>query len=309
MPLAVSATTLSGRRRRRVDERADVVGVLVEQVAVLERPIGPCAGDRRIVQQLLGRSPGSRPARCRGRSGRAPARHSLIPLYAAGLCEAVNMAPGASRRPEAKYRMSVEASPRSVTDAPSQRAPSAKAADSSTPERRMSRATRSRSRPGEAGEGAARWPGTASASSWSGTVAADVVGLEDGCGSCRRRSAWGISLIRSVEGDGAAADPPAARTSTYRVRPAIRLPGSGPAVSGPPDRAAPDTARPASPTTRRTIPRRVEDEHRQVGRLVGARSAVGQRDVWLVGTTTIRLGVDPPGPSPPWPASWGSTRP
>ena len=43
--------------------------------------------------------------------GRAPERQSLSPLYCAGLCEAVNMAPGASRWPDAKYKKSVEAMP------------------------------------------------------------------------------------------------------------------------------------------------------------------------------------------------------
>ena len=60
--------------------------------------------------------------------GRAPDWHSLSPLYRAGLCEAVNMAPGASRLPAAKYRRSVEARPRSTTATPSDRTPSAKAA-------------------------------------------------------------------------------------------------------------------------------------------------------------------------------------
>ncbi len=41
-------------------------------------------------------SPVSRPM------GRAPDWHSLSPLYLAGLWEAVNMAPGASRLPAAK---------------------------------------------------------------------------------------------------------------------------------------------------------------------------------------------------------------
>ena len=79
------------------------------------------------------------------------------------------MAPGASRRPEAKYKKSVEAIPRSVTAAPSARAPSAKAADSSTPEGRMSRTT---SRRGRLVNRATAVPMARhrSASSWSGTV-------------------------------------------------------------------------------------------------------------------------------------------
>ena len=74
---------------------------------------------------MISRSPVSAP------TGRAPARHSLIPLYWAGLCEAVNMAPGASRLPDAKYSSSVEVSPRSTTSTPAEVTPSAKARVSS----------------------------------------------------------------------------------------------------------------------------------------------------------------------------------
>ena len=41
MPLAVSATTLSGRRAVEVDERADVVGEGAQQVERLEPAGGP----------------------------------------------------------------------------------------------------------------------------------------------------------------------------------------------------------------------------------------------------------------------------
>lgn len=34
-------------------------------------------------------------------TGAAPARHILMPLYCAGLCEAVNIAPGRSSAPDA----------------------------------------------------------------------------------------------------------------------------------------------------------------------------------------------------------------
>ena len=101
--------------------------------------------------------------------GRAPDWHSLSPLYRAGLWEAVNMAPGASRLPAAKYRRSVEARPRSTTATPSDRTPSAKARDSSTPDSRMSRATSSRGAPvkrATATPMARNW----SALSWSGTT-------------------------------------------------------------------------------------------------------------------------------------------
>ena len=51
MPLAVSATTFSGRRTADVDERADVVGVGVEHRTVLER--------RQTVRVELGRAAGA----------------------------------------------------------------------------------------------------------------------------------------------------------------------------------------------------------------------------------------------------------
>ena len=54
-------------------------------------PATPCSTASRIVA-----SPVSTPI------GTAPARHSLMPLYLAGLWLAVNIAPGTSRAPEAK---------------------------------------------------------------------------------------------------------------------------------------------------------------------------------------------------------------
>ena len=69
---------------------------------------------------------------------------NLAPLYWAGLCDAVNMAPGASRVPEAKYMRSVEPRPRSTTSRPWDRTPSANASTNDTPDGRMSRATRMR---------------------------------------------------------------------------------------------------------------------------------------------------------------------
>src|SRR5687767_6488675 len=92
-----------------------------------------------------------------------------MPLYCAGLCEAVNMAPGASSRPAAKYRRSVDARPRSTTSTPWAVTPSAKAAARSTPDSRMSRATRTR---GAAAKRAKAAPTARhiEASNWSGTV-------------------------------------------------------------------------------------------------------------------------------------------
>ena len=57
--------------------------------------------------------------------GTAPARHILIPLYRAGLCDAVNIAPGRFSRPEAKYSRSVEPSPAITTSRPALVTPSA----------------------------------------------------------------------------------------------------------------------------------------------------------------------------------------
>ena len=96
-------------------------------------------------------------------------RHSFRPLYRAGLCDAVNMAPGASRCPEAKYKKSVEAMPRSVTSTPSARTPSENARASSTPDSLMSRVTRISGAPAKRAM-ARPIARHMSASSWSGTV-------------------------------------------------------------------------------------------------------------------------------------------
>ena len=50
--------------------------------------------------------------------GLAPLKQSLIPLYAAGLWLAVNMAPGRLSFPEAKYNISVDAKPIRMTSSP-----------------------------------------------------------------------------------------------------------------------------------------------------------------------------------------------
>ncbi len=61
-----------------------------------------------------------------------------MPLYCAGLCEAVNIAPGSPSSPEAKYSWSVEQSPIRVTSAPWPAAPRAKAAERPGDDGRMS---------------------------------------------------------------------------------------------------------------------------------------------------------------------------
>jgi hypothetical protein len=77
-----------------------------------------------------------RPVSCP--TGRAPDRHSLMPLYFAGLWLAVNMAPGSPSHPDAKYSWSVEPSPVCTTAAPAALAPAAKAAASAGDDSRMS---------------------------------------------------------------------------------------------------------------------------------------------------------------------------
>ncbi|SLH33695.1 Uncharacterised protein [Mycobacteroides abscessus subsp. abscessus] len=87
----------------------------------------------------------ARPVSCP--TGSALARHSLMPLYRAGLWLAVNIAPGQPNRPEAKYNSSVEASPMCTTSRPCAVTPSAKAAASSGEDSRMSCPTTTRVAP------------------------------------------------------------------------------------------------------------------------------------------------------------------
>ena len=95
MPLAVSATTFRGRSALDVDERPHVLGEVVQQVERLDAPRARWAAGRRPGRpsRLISASPVSSPI------GRAPARHSLMPLYWAGLCEAVNIARRGVERP------------------------------------------------------------------------------------------------------------------------------------------------------------------------------------------------------------------
>ena len=86
---------LERAQRPDVDEGDDVVGPLLEQVELA--PTSPVTAAVGSPSSASAHRLGSRPGRCRARSGRAPARQNLMPLYCAGLCEAVNMAPGASR--------------------------------------------------------------------------------------------------------------------------------------------------------------------------------------------------------------------
>ena len=81
-----------------VDELAQVRGVAGEQVArSTDRARPPAAGSAAPISSAarsrISASPVSVP------TGSAPARHSLMPLYRAGLWLAVNIAPGRPRLP------------------------------------------------------------------------------------------------------------------------------------------------------------------------------------------------------------------
>ena len=105
--------------------------------------------------------------------GAAPARHSLMPLYCAGLWLAVNIAPGTSSEPAAKYSMSVDPSPASTTSTPREITPSAKARESGTEESRMSCAVTTEVAPVSAWTNSANAAPIARATSsshWSGTT-------------------------------------------------------------------------------------------------------------------------------------------
>ena len=91
---------LERTEHRAVDERPHVVAELVQQVEGADRPVPAASGGLVGPTSLstmawMSRRPVSWP------TGRAPGRHSLIPLYLAGLWEAVSMAAGASRLPAA----------------------------------------------------------------------------------------------------------------------------------------------------------------------------------------------------------------
>ncbi|CAB4836651.1 unannotated protein [freshwater metagenome] len=141
MPFAVSATIFNGRR---FDWSMNERTCVAKSASRSSEEIDPGSATRGRVcsaSALISRRPESSPI------GLAPARHILMPLYCAGLCDAVNIAPAAPSLPDAKYMRSVEASPRSTMSTPWSRAPWAKAAESSMPDTRMSRATRMRVAP------------------------------------------------------------------------------------------------------------------------------------------------------------------
>ncbi len=174
MPLPASTTTFSGRlperstRPRRWSEYSPRTSRLVARPgAVTSRsktatPSSCCSAQVRISTR-----PESWPI------GAAPARHILMPLYCAGLWLAVNIAPGRSRLPAAKYSMSVDPSPASTTSRPRLSTPSAKARDNGIDESRMSCAVTTAVAPDSActnSANAAPIARATSSSHWSGTT-------------------------------------------------------------------------------------------------------------------------------------------
>ena len=98
MPFAVSATTVSGRSTDVSTNERTCSPNVVEQVDAA-RPC-PATSPRDVTPDATISLICVRPV-C-SPTGAAPARHSLMPLYCAGLWLAVNIAPGASSVPDAK---------------------------------------------------------------------------------------------------------------------------------------------------------------------------------------------------------------
>ena len=116
MPLAVSATTFSGAsaststKQRTWSAKSSSRSTWARRARLPPSRTDP-ASDAAAPSRISAR-PLSSP------TVGHPERQNLMPLYCAGLCDAVNMAPGASSDPAAKYSRSVEPSPRSTTSRP-----------------------------------------------------------------------------------------------------------------------------------------------------------------------------------------------
>jgi len=137
MPLAVSATMRSGRSSDWSTNDSTCAEKSASMLRLVTLLGSPCTGvpSAARANSRTSRSPLSMPIDF------APAAHILMPLYCAGLCDAVNIAPGMFMLPLAKYRRSVLASPRFTTDAPVDVTPSSNAATRLGPDGRMSWAT------------------------------------------------------------------------------------------------------------------------------------------------------------------------
>ena len=90
MPLAVSATIFMGARASRSTKLCTCAANSASTSRWLIVPVVAAGGTPAMARSRISNSPVSSPI------GRAPARHILMPLYWAGLCEAVSIAAGAS---------------------------------------------------------------------------------------------------------------------------------------------------------------------------------------------------------------------
>ena len=92
IPLPASTTTVSGRMRGHIDQRLEVVA----RNRTAGRAWRSCRRARRCWAPRPPPCRAARSARCPAPTGRAPSRHSLMPLYLAGLWLAVIIAPAMS---------------------------------------------------------------------------------------------------------------------------------------------------------------------------------------------------------------------
>ena len=154
MPLAVSATTRSGRMRVGVDERQHVVDERRQQV------VARCAGRRAARRRgpwpsstvLATRLDLAEPGVDTDRAGAGEAQLDAVVLGRV-VRRGEHRARGGRALPEAKYMRSVEASPRSTTSTPCSSTPSVNAVDERRPRRAHVAADEHARRAGEAGEG------------------------------------------------------------------------------------------------------------------------------------------------------------
>ena len=90
IPLPASSTTLNGLRIGRVDERQDVLDVVVDDVLLRQRAARAAAGAGSWLAAIMSRMS---PMPDSPDSGNASFRTILMPLYSLGLCDAVIWTP------------------------------------------------------------------------------------------------------------------------------------------------------------------------------------------------------------------------
>src|SRR4051812_37559004 len=198
IPLPASTTTFNGRMPARSGTSSFMYAAYSCSISWLLTEPGFPSCDGRPSSRYFSESARSCARPVSWPTGFAPARQSLIPLYFAGLWLAVNIAPGMSSLPAAKYSRSVEPRPAPTTSAPRLVAPSAKAADKATPDSRMSRAVTICFAPVKRAKAAPR-ARAMSAFSWSGTTPRTSYAL-----TMLERSATRLTLVPRT--NGAASD-------------------------------------------------------------------------------------------------------